>query len=140
MPSVLDHSVPLDPVLLDSVLNPDVCYRALETRDARFDGRFFTAVTSTGIYCRPICPARTPMRNHCRFYGSAAGAPRPRFRACLRCRPEIAPQSPAWRGTASTVSRAMARIAEGALNGPHTSVERLADKLGGGERPTRPLF
>jgi AraC family transcriptional regulator, regulatory protein of adaptative response / DNA-3-methyladenine glycosylase II len=126
----------LDPVLLDS----DVCYRALETRDARFDGRFFTAVTSTGIYCRPICPARTPMRKHCRFYSTAAAAEQGGFRACLRCRPEIAPQSPAWRGTASTVSRAMARIAEGALDGPGASVERLAETLGVGERQLRRLF
>ncbi|MDQ1450633.1 MAG: AraC family transcriptional regulator, partial [Acidobacteriaceae bacterium] len=71
MNSVLGHpalidSVPLDPAQLDPVpLDPDVCYRALQTRDGRFDGRFFTAVTSTGIYCRPICPARTPMRKHC---------------------------------------------------------------------------
>ena len=113
--SVLDLSTPLD---------PEVCYRALETRDARFDGRFFTGVTSTGIYCRPICPARTPMRKHCRFFLSAAAAQQAGFRACLRCRPEIAPHSPAWRGTASTVSRAMARIADGALDGPHASVEQ----------------
>jgi AraC family transcriptional regulator of adaptative response / DNA-3-methyladenine glycosylase II len=121
-------------------LDADVCYRALQTRDARFDGRFFTAVTSTGIYCRPICPARTPMRNHCRFYASAAAAQQAGFRACLRCRPEIAPQSPAWRGTASTVSRAMARIAEGALDGPGASVEPLAASLGVGERQLRRLF
>jgi AraC family transcriptional regulator, regulatory protein of adaptative response / DNA-3-methyladenine glycosylase II len=142
---VLDHSAPsdavvFDPVLLDPVLDPDVCYRALETRDARFDGHFFTAVTSTGIYCRPICPARTPMRKHCRFFSTAAAAEQSGFRACLRCRPEIAPQSPAWHGTASTVSRAMARIAEGALDGPGASVERLADSLGVGERQLRRLF
>jgi AraC family transcriptional regulator of adaptative response / DNA-3-methyladenine glycosylase II len=156
MNSVLGHpalidSVPLDAVQFDSVpldaapldpvsLDPDVCYRALQTRDARFDGRFFTAVTSTGIYCRPICPARTPMRKHCRFFMSAAAAQQAGFRACLRCRPETAPQLPAWRGTASTVSRAMARIAEGALDGPRASVERLADSLGVGERQLRRLF
>ena len=131
MHSVLDLSAPLD---------PDVCYRALRTRDARFDGRFFTGVTSTGIYCRPICPARTPMRPHCRFFLSAAAAQQAGFRACLRCRPEIAPHSPAWRGTASTVSRAMARIAEGALDGPRASVEGLATSLGVGERQLRRLF
>jgi AraC family transcriptional regulator of adaptative response / DNA-3-methyladenine glycosylase II len=140
----------LDPIALDSILDPvllnpvlldaQICYRALQTRDARFDGRFFTAVTSTGIYCRPICPARTPMLQHCRFFSTAAAAEQRGFRACLRCRPEIAPQSPAWRGTASTVSRAMARIAEGALDGPHASVERLADSLGVGERQLRRLF
>jgi AraC family transcriptional regulator of adaptative response / DNA-3-methyladenine glycosylase II len=126
----------LDPVLLDA----EICYRALQTRDARFDGRFFTAVTTTGIYCRPICPARTPMRSHCRFFPSAAAAQQAGFRACLRCRPEIAPQSPAWRGTASTVSRAMARIEEGALDSPNASVEQLAASLGVGERQLRRLF
>ena len=136
MHSVLDLSAPLDALQLD----PDVCYRALQTRDARFDGRFFTGVTSTGIYCRPICPARTPMRKHCHFFLSAAAAHQAGFRACLRCRPEIAPQSPAWRGTASTVSRAMTRIAEGALDAPGASVERLAESLGVGERQLRRLF
>ncbi len=132
---------PVDPVSFDfAPLDADICYRALQARDARFDGRFFTAVTSTGIYCRPICPARTPMRNHCRFYASAAAAQQAGFRACLRCRPEIAPQSPAWRGTASTVSRPMARIAEGALDGPGASVEQLSASLGVGERQLRRVF
>jgi len=146
MNSVLGRPALVDPALLDAAqldpasLDPEVCYRALQTRDARFDGRFFTAVTSTGIYCRPICPARTPMRKHCRFFMSAAAAQQAGFRACLRCHPEIAPQSPAWRGTAGTVSRAMARIEEGALDGPRASVERLADSLGVGERQLRRLF
>jgi AraC family transcriptional regulator of adaptative response / DNA-3-methyladenine glycosylase II len=141
MNSVLGHPALIDSVPLDAAqLDPDVCYRALQSRDARFDGRFFTAVTSTGIYCRPICPARTPMRKHCRFFMSAAAAQQAGFRACLRCRPETAPQSPAWRGTAGTVSRAMARIAEGALDGPRESVERLAVSLGVGERQLRRLF
>ncbi len=135
------HSRPSDPIALDPVLlDPAVCYRALQTRDARFDGRFFVGVTSTRIYCRPICPARTAMLRHCRFFSTAAAAEQAGFRACLRCRPEIAPHSPAWRGTASTVSRAMARIAEGALDGPRASVERLADSLGVGERQLRRLF
>jgi AraC family transcriptional regulator of adaptative response / DNA-3-methyladenine glycosylase II len=135
-----NHPLPLSSDSLGSVLEPEVCYRALQTRDARFDGRFFTGVTSTGIYCRPICPARTPMRHNCRFFPSAAAAQHAGFRACLRCRPEIAPHSPAWRGTASTVSRAMARIAEGALDGPRASVEQLAASLGVGERQLRRLF
>jgi AraC family transcriptional regulator of adaptative response / DNA-3-methyladenine glycosylase II len=129
-----------DQVMDTAMLDSDICYRALQTRDARFDGRFFTGVTSTGIYCRPICPARTPMRGHCRFFPSAAAAQQAGFRACLRCRPEIAPQSPAWRGTASTVSRAMARIEEGALDGAGASVEQLAASLGVGERQLRRLF
>jgi AraC family transcriptional regulator of adaptative response / DNA-3-methyladenine glycosylase II len=141
MNSVLGHSASPDAIGRDPVLlDPDVCYRALQTHDARFDGRFFTGVTSTGIYCRPICPARTPMRKHCRFFPTAAAAQQAGFRACLRCRPEIAPHSPAWRGTASTVSRGMARIAEGALDGPRASVERLAASLGVGERQLRRLF
>jgi AraC family transcriptional regulator, regulatory protein of adaptative response / DNA-3-methyladenine glycosylase II len=127
-------------VMDTAMLDPYICYRALQTRDARFDGRFFTGVTSTGIYCRPICPARTPMRRHCRFFLTAAAAQQAGFRACLRCRPEIAPQLSAWRGTASTVSRAMARIAEGALDGPGASVEQLAASLGVGERQLRRLF
>jgi AraC family transcriptional regulator of adaptative response / DNA-3-methyladenine glycosylase II len=135
-----NHPLPLPSASLGSVLDADVCYRALQTRDPRFDGRFFTGVTSTHIYCRPICPARTPFREHCRFFPIAAAAQQAGFRACLRCRPEIAPHSPAWRGTASTVTRAMARIAEGALDGPHASVERLAASLGVGERQLRRLF
>jgi AraC family transcriptional regulator of adaptative response / DNA-3-methyladenine glycosylase II len=135
------HPLPPDPDLLDPVsLDPDVCYRALQSRDARFDGRFFVGVTSTRIYCRPICPARTALHNHCRFFPTAAAAQQAGYRACLRCRPETAPRSPAWRGTAGTVSRAMARIAEGALDGPRASVERLADSLGVGERQLRRLF
>src|SRR5882762_8923735 len=91
-PALIDSvpldAVPLDPAPLDPVsLDPEVCYRALQSRDARFDGRFFTAVTSTGIYCRPICPARTPMLKHCRFFSTAAAAQQAGFRACLRCRP-----------------------------------------------------
>ena len=141
MNSVLGHSASPDANGRDPVfLDPDVCYCALQPHDARFDGRFFTGVTSTGIYCRPICPARTPMRKHCRFFPTAAAAQQAGFRACLRCRPEIAPHSPAWRGTASTVSRGMARIAEGALDGPRASVERLAASLGVGERQLRRLF
>jgi AraC family transcriptional regulator of adaptative response / DNA-3-methyladenine glycosylase II len=140
MHSVSGHSALPGDTALAATLDPDVCYRALQTRDARFDGRFFTGVTSTGIYCRPICPARTPMRQHCRFFAGAAAAQQAGFRACLRCRPEIAPQSPAWRGTASTVSRAMTRIAEGALDGPRASVERLAASLGVGVRQLRRLF
>jgi AraC family transcriptional regulator, regulatory protein of adaptative response / DNA-3-methyladenine glycosylase II len=141
MHNLADHPLSLDPVSFDPVLlDADVCYRALQSRDARFDGRFFVGVTSTHIYCRPICPARTALRSHCRFFPTAAAAQQAGFRACLRCRPEIAPHSPAWRGTASTVSRAMARIAEGALDGPRASVERLAESLGVGERQLRRLF
>jgi AraC family transcriptional regulator of adaptative response / DNA-3-methyladenine glycosylase II len=115
-------------------------YRAFETRDARFDGRVFVGVTSTGIYCRPICPARTPKFENCRFFASAAAAQEAGFRPCLRCRPEIAPDLAFWRGTANTVSRALALIADGALDGDEADVEVLAERLGVGGRQLRRLF
>ena len=98
------------------MLDADSCYRALLGRDARFDGQFFTAVTSTGVFCRPVCPARTPGRANCRFYPSAAAAMAAGFRPCLRCRPEVSPDMPAWLGTSNTVSRALGLIHEGALD------------------------
>jgi AraC family transcriptional regulator, regulatory protein of adaptative response / DNA-3-methyladenine glycosylase II len=118
----------------------EVCYRALQSRDTRFDGLMFVGVTSTGIYCRPVCPARTAKFENCRFYGSAAAAQDAGFRPCLRCRPETAPDMASWRGTSNTVSRALALIAEGALDGEGNSVERLAERLGLGERQLRRLF
>ncbi|HEV2275249.1 MAG TPA: methylated-DNA--[protein]-cysteine S-methyltransferase [Acidobacteriaceae bacterium] len=117
-----------------------VCYRALQSRDSRFDGLLFVGVTSTGTYCRPICPARTPRFENCNFFGSAAAAQDAGFRPCLRCRPETAPDLASWRGTSNTVSRALALIAEGALDGEENSVEKLADRLGLGERQLRRLF
>ena len=121
-------------------LNPEACYRALQTRDARFDGRLFVGVISTGIYCRPICPARTPKFESCRFFPSAAAAQEAGFRPCLRCRPETAPNLGSWRGTSNTVSRGLALIAEGALDGDQASVEVLAGRLGVGGRQLRRLF
>jgi AraC family transcriptional regulator of adaptative response / DNA-3-methyladenine glycosylase II len=118
----------------------EVCYRALESRDARFDGLIFVGVSSTGIYCRPVCPARTAKFEHCSFFGSAAAAQDAGFRPCLRCRPETAPDLASWRGTSNTVSRALTLIAEGALDGDGNSVDRLAERLGVGERQLRRLF
>jgi AraC family transcriptional regulator of adaptative response / DNA-3-methyladenine glycosylase II len=120
------------------MLDSDVCYRALLTRDVRFDGQFFTAVTTTGIFCRPVCPARTPGRANCVFYASAAAALEAGFRPCLRCRPEVSPDLPAWLGTSSTVSRALRLINEGALD--DGNVESLAARTGVGERHLRRLF
>jgi AraC family transcriptional regulator of adaptative response / DNA-3-methyladenine glycosylase II len=120
-------------------LDPRVCYQALLTRDARFDGRFFVGVTSTGIYCRPVCPARTPMQKNCRFFVSAPAAQAAGFRPCLRCRPETAPERGAWLGTSNTVARGLDLIAAGALDGD-SNVERLAERLGVGERHLRRLF
>ena len=119
-------------------LDADACYRAVATRDARFDGRLFIAVKSTGVYCRPVCPARTPKRENLVFYPSAAAAQEAGYRPCLRCRPESAPDLGVWRGTSNTVSRAVALIEKGGLDG--ADVEALADRLGVGERQLRRLF
>jgi AraC family transcriptional regulator of adaptative response / DNA-3-methyladenine glycosylase II len=119
-------------------LDPKTCYRALRARDARFDGRFFTAVRTTGVYCRPICPARTPKRENCMFLRCAAAAQEAGYRPCLRCRPESSPGTPAWLGTSATVSRALRLIADGALD--NGSVDDLAGRLGVGERHLRRLF
>src|ERR1700691_1332896 len=108
------------------VLERDSCYRAVKSRDARFDGRFFTAVTTTGIYCRPVCPARTPLRKNVRFYACAAAAEEAGFRPCRRCRPETAPGTPSWLGTSAIVSRALRLISEGALD--ESNVEDLAGR------------
>jgi AraC family transcriptional regulator of adaptative response / DNA-3-methyladenine glycosylase II len=119
-------------------MDQDACYRALSTRDARFDGRLFVGVKTTGIYCRPICPARTPKRENVRFFPSAAAAQMAGFRPCLRCRPETSPDSGAWRGSSSTVSRALSLIENGALD--EAGVDALAERLGVGERQLRRLF
>jgi len=123
-----------------NLLDRESCYRALQTRDPRFDGRIFVGVASTGIYCRPICPARTPKFEHCRFFASAAAAQEAGFRPCLRCRPETAPDLASWRGTSNSVSRALALIAEGALDDEEAGVGALAERLGIGERQLRRLF
>lgn len=119
-------------------LDQEACYRAVLTRDARFDGRFFGCVKTTGIYCRPVCPARTPKRENMVFVLTAAAAEEAGFRACLRCRPETAPDMGAWRGTSNTVSRGLALIEAGALD--EGDVESLAGRLGVGERQLRRLF
>jgi AraC family transcriptional regulator, regulatory protein of adaptative response / DNA-3-methyladenine glycosylase II len=117
---------------------PDACYRAFAARDARFDGKVFVGVRTTGIYCRPVCPARTPKRENMCFYPSAAAAQEAGFRPCLRCRPEASPDMGAWRGTSASVSRALALIEAGALD--EGDVEALALRLGLGGRQLRRLF
>jgi AraC family transcriptional regulator of adaptative response / DNA-3-methyladenine glycosylase II len=119
-------------------LDRQACDRARRSRDARFDGRFFIAVTTTGIYCRPICPARAPKDENIQYFPTAATAEAAGFRPCLRCRPEAAPGTPAWHGTSGVVSRALRLISEGALDGE--GVERLADRLGVTGRHLRRLF
>jgi AraC family transcriptional regulator, regulatory protein of adaptative response / DNA-3-methyladenine glycosylase II len=113
-------------------LDFESCYRALDSRDSRFDGWFYTAVTSTRIYCRPSCPARTPLRRNVRFYRSAAAAQAGGFRACRRCRPDAVPGSPEWDTRADVVARAMRLIADGVVD--RDGVPGLARRLGYTER------
>jgi len=115
-----------------------VCVRAYRARDPRFDGRFYVGVLTTGVYCRPICPAMTPKVDNVRFFPSAAAAANAGLRPCLRCRPETSVGTPAWLGTSATVSRALRLIGEGALDGG--SVEQLAQRLGIGARHLSRLF
>ncbi len=119
----------------DGSLDAEACYRALCARDRRFDGLFFTAVKSTGIYCRPICPARTPSRRNCEFFRWAAEAERAGYRACFRCRPERAPGGASVDLTSRHVREAVSLIESGYLN--EHSVTELADRLGISARHVR---
>ncbi|TBR38600.1 DNA-3-methyladenine glycosylase 2 family protein [Marinomonas agarivorans] len=120
------------------MLNPDICRKARLSRDRRFDGRFFVAVKTTGIYCRPICPATAPLENNVLYFMHAIEAAQAGFRPCLRCRPDSAPQSPAWQGAKTTLNRAVKLIKEGALQ--DGKLDMLAMRLGIGERYLRELF
>jgi AraC family transcriptional regulator, regulatory protein of adaptative response / DNA-3-methyladenine glycosylase II len=113
----------------------EACYRALAARDRRFDGTFFVGVGTTGIYCRPVCPARLPAFDRCRFFRDAAAAEAEGYRPCLRCRPERAPGRAIVDATQNLAARAATRIASGALNG--SNVERLAAELHVGSRQLR---
>jgi AraC family transcriptional regulator of adaptative response / DNA-3-methyladenine glycosylase II len=113
----------------------DVCYRALSARDTRFDGVFFVGVKTTGIYCRPVCTARTPGRNRCRFFSSAALAEQAGFRPCLRCRPELAPGNAPVDNTRTIAHAAAARIEAGGLN--EGNLDALATSLGVSSRHLR---
>ncbi|MGA9852921.1 MAG: AlkA N-terminal domain-containing protein [Gammaproteobacteria bacterium] len=119
-------------------LDPRICDRARLARDPHFDGRFFIGVTSTGIYCRPICPTPHAKRLNVRYFPSAAAAAEAGFRPCLRCRPETAPGTPAWNGTSATVSRGLRLISEGALD--KDSVDALSARLGVSARHLHRLF
>jgi AraC family transcriptional regulator of adaptative response / DNA-3-methyladenine glycosylase II len=119
-------------------LDPAICDRARLARDPRFDGRFFIGVLTTGIYCRPICPAPSPKKANIRYFATAAAAAEAGLRPCLRCRPEAAPGTPAWAGTSATVRRALRLIQEGVLDSG--SVEQLASRLGIGARHLHRLF
>ena len=119
-------------------LNHDRCYAAIKSRDARFDGRFFTAVSTTGIYCRPICPATRPQSKNVRFYNTAAEASDAGFRPCLRCRPESSPGSSEWNGSSALVVRAMRLINEGVMD--DGGLDAVAAHLHIGSRQLRRLF
>ena len=119
-------------------LDFDTCYRAVMARDPRFDGRFFTGVTSTGIYCRPICPARTPARRNMRFFPHAGAAEAAGFRACRRCRPESSPGSPDWNARADLAARAVRLIADGYAD--EHGISGLARRLAVTERHLRRLL
>ena len=120
-------------------LDSRTCDRARLARDRRFDGRFFTGVLTTRIYCRPTCPVKPAKSRNVVFFPTAAAAERAGFRPCLRCRPETAPGTPAWRGAAASVSRAL-RFIEGGFLDDGKTVEDLADSLGMTTRHLRRLF
>jgi AraC family transcriptional regulator, regulatory protein of adaptative response / DNA-3-methyladenine glycosylase II len=122
------------PALSVDDMEADSLYRAVASRDRRFEGRFVVAVTSTGVYCRPGCPARIPLRKNVRFYRHPAAAEAAGFRACARCRPDAA----VWAGTSTTVKRALGLIDAGAIG--DENVARLAERLGVGDRHLRRLF
>ncbi|MEM8797375.1 MAG: Ada metal-binding domain-containing protein [Pseudomonadota bacterium] len=120
------------------MLDFETCNAARLRRDPEFDGRFFTAVRTTGIYCRPVCPVKQPLTKNVSYYPTAASAEQAGYRPCLRCRPETAPFSPAWNGTQTTVTRALRLIDEGLLD--TGTMEDLAARLGIGTRHLNRLF
>ena len=122
------------------MLDAAECERARLARDPAYDGRFYTGVRTTRIYCRPVCPVRAARSQNVIFFPSAAAAEAAGFRPCLRCRPETAPFSPAWNGSRATVARGLRLIAKGALDGKEGSVGALASRLGIGERHLVRLF
>ncbi|MBS7806329.1 DNA-3-methyladenine glycosylase 2 family protein [Variovorax sp. PCZ-1] len=128
--------------MLSQPIDSDACYLALKSRDARFDGQFFTAVTSTGIYCRPVCRVKAPKRENCRFYVHAAQAESAGFRPCLRCRPELAPLSnePVWStldASKMLASQAVKLLGDAALAGDDSSIAQIASQVGVSERHLR---
>ena len=114
------------------------CYRAVQSRDARFDGWFVTAVRTTGIYCRPSCPAATPKATNVSFFPTAAAAQKAGYRACKRCRPDASPGSPEWNARQDVVARAMRLIADGVVD--RGGVPELASRLGYSQRQLERLL
>lgn len=129
-------------------LESDACYLALKAHDARFDGSFFTAVTSTGIYCRPVCRVKTPRRENCRFFRHAAQAEAAGFRPCLRCRPELAPRAGSWstQDASRILALQAARLIDepdawpDAADGEAPGAARIAERLGVSDRHLRRIF
>jgi len=121
-----------------ATLDPKRCRQARLARDSRYDGVFFVAVRTTGIFCRPICPAVAPKEKNVHYYPEASLAMQAGYRPCLRCRPDSAPQSSAWKGTLTTVQRGVKLIEQGALQ--NGTLNQLAERLGIGERYLRKLF
>ncbi len=130
-------------MLSPHTLPAEACYAALLAHDARFDGRLYIGVTSTGIYCRPVCRVRAPKRENCRFFGTAAQAEAERFRPCMKCRPELAPRAHQHAWTTMDASRTLARQAAewlDACDDPEASVEQLSRHLGITSRHLRRIF
>jgi AraC family transcriptional regulator of adaptative response / DNA-3-methyladenine glycosylase II len=123
--------------VLVRALDMESCWKAFESRDKRFDGRFFTTVKTTRIYCRPGCPARLPRRDNVRFVPTAAAAEEAGYRPCKRCRPDAAPGTPLWSGTTTSVARALRLIEDTALD--ERGVPALADRLGMTDRHQAPV-
>jgi AraC family transcriptional regulator of adaptative response / DNA-3-methyladenine glycosylase II len=122
----------------NSELDPAFCWQAAHSRDRRFDGRFFAGIATTGVYCRPICPASFGLPSNVRWFRSAQAAEAAGFRPCKRCRPDTSPWSAAWFGTLAVVSHALKLISEGALD--HGNLEQMAERAGIGSRHLRRLF
>lgn len=125
-------------VMIDQELDPEACFAAVDSRDSRFDGRFYLGVRTTGIYCRPSCPARTPLPRNCHYFRTAAGAVAAGFRACKRCRPDALPGSREWDSGSDLVSRAIRAIRAGFVD--TQGISGLAEKMGVSERHLHRLF
>lgn len=138
VPALTLHSAQPRANQQEDALDPVICWQAINSRDPRFDGRFFAGVTTTGLYCRNICPVPSARPKNILLFACAAAAEAAGLRPCKRCQPQAAPGTPAWLGTSAVVSRAFRLILEGALN--DGSVEELADRLGLGSRQLRRLF
>src|ERR1700722_15530545 len=131
-------SAPAGPQYVPGAPQPDLCWQAVYSRDARFDGRFFAGAVTTRVYCRSICPVPFAKPGNILWFASAAAAESAGFHPCRRCRSAASPGTPAWAGTSAVVSRALRLIAEGALDGGN--VEKLAGRVGLGSRHLRRLF